>query len=299
VIIPSQMKLHLDAKPAKTAKMSSEFRFSSTQCDALFAAVLAHDDIDLDAKLPDTIKFDYTPDQLDRCYGICKQLWKEGTDRNVLLKIVEKIRRNHSLSHEDQLTFRFVRAKNKHLRFAFVVCDERHRYPRLFHWMTAIMGNLQDAFKNKQYAHVERIAVPVRFFLSCFVYALIGKEIDGFRPSATQSFRRYVHGQLDFIRLNLARDALTSKEFHEVRKVISRLVAHYDNLKILYPSADHSAVSRYLGTINGLMGNAHDEMVAKKFDKTHDYYADTFALPEEIRQRLTVLVEHCELQKND
>ena len=273
--------------------------FSAEQCDALFAAVLAHDDIDLGAQLPETISLDYTPDQLARCFAICKQLWQEGVDRAALVEMIATIARQHAQTAEEQLAFKYLRAKLKHLRFAFVVCDERHRYPRLFHWMTAIMGNLQDAFKNKQYAHVERIAVPVRFFLSRFVYALIGKEIDGFRPSATQSFRRYVHGQLDFIRLNLARDALTSKEFHEVRKVISRLVAHYDNLKILYPSADHSAVSRYLGTINGLMGNAHDEMVARKFDKTHDYYADTFALPEEIRQRLTALVEHCELQQRN
>jgi len=273
--------------------------FSAEQCDALFAAVLAHDDIDLGAQLPETISLDYTPDQLARCFAICKQLWQEGVDRAALVEMIATIARQHAQTAEEQLAFKYLRAKLKHLRFAFVVCDERHRYPRLFHWMTAIMGNLQDAFKNKQYAHVERIAVPVRFFLSRFVYALIGKEIDGFRPSTTESFRRYVHGQLDFIRLNLARDALTSKEFHEVRKVISRLVALYDNLKILYPSADHSAVSRYLGTINGLMGNAHDEMVARKFDKTHDYYADTFALPEEIRQRLTVLVEHCELQQRN
>lgn len=50
-------------------------RFPQAQCDALFAAVLAHDDIDLDAGLPDTIHLDYTPEQLDQCFRICKQLW--------------------------------------------------------------------------------------------------------------------------------------------------------------------------------------------------------------------------------
>ncbi|PIR09999.1 MAG: hypothetical protein COV51_01070, partial [Gallionellaceae bacterium CG11_big_fil_rev_8_21_14_0_20_60_62] len=171
--------------------------FSAEQCDALFAAVLAHDDIDLGAQLPETISLDYTPDQLARCFAICKQLWQEGVDRAALVEMIATIARQHAQTAEEQLAFKYLRAKLKHLRFAFVVCDERHRYPRLFHWMTAIMGNLQDAFKNKQYAHVERIAVPVRFFLSRFVYALIGKEIDGFRPSTTESFRRYVHGQLD------------------------------------------------------------------------------------------------------
>lgn len=274
-------------------------RFPQAQCDALFAAVLAHDDIDLDAGLPDTIHLDYTPEQLERCFRICKQLWQDGVDRAALLEMIETIARQHAQSPQEQLAFKYLRAKLKHLRFAFIVCDERHRYPRLFHWMTAIMGNLQDAFKNKQYAQVERIAIPVRFFLSRFVYSLIEKEIDGFRPSTTASFQRYIHGQLDFIRQHLAREKITSKEFHEVRKVISRLVALYDNLKLLYPSPDHHAISRYLSTINGLMGNAHDGMIAGKFDKTHDYHADTFAMPEEIRQRLTDFVGHCGLQKRN
>lgn len=60
-------------------------------------------------------------------------------------------------------SFRYLRAKIKHLRFAYAAFDERHRYPRMFHWMTAIMGSLQDAFKNKQYASVKRIAILVLF----------------------------------------------------------------------------------------------------------------------------------------
>lgn len=74
-----------------------------------------------------------------------------------------------------------------------------------------------------------------------------------------------------------------------MRKVISRLVALYDNLKILYPSPYHVSVSKYLSTINGLMGGMHDELIIKKFDNTQDYYADAFAMPQEIRERLTVL----------
>ncbi len=288
------MKFKLNTKPVKTSKMPDEFRFSPTQCDALFTAVLAHDDIDLEARLPDAIEFDYTPDQLDQCYGICKQMWKEGADRNLLLEIVGKICRDHFLSQEDQLAFKYVRAKIKHLRFAYVVCDERHRYPRMFHWMTAQMGDLQDAFKNGQYDHANHIAILVRVFLSRFSYYLINREIDNFQPSTTETFRHYIRGEIAFIRLNLAKEAVTSKEFHQIRKVISRMVAFYDNLKILFPSPAHHSISRYLSTINGLMGGMHDELIARKFQKTHDYHADAFAVPEKIRQRLATLINNCQ-----
>ena len=74
-----------------------------------------------------------------------------------------------------------------------------------------------------------------------------------------------------------------------MRKVISRQVAMYDNLKTLYPSAYHRSISEYLSTLNGLMGSKHDELIAKKFDQSQDYYNDTFVIPDEIKQRLVNL----------
>jgi len=266
-----------------------EPRFSAEQCDALFAAVLAHDDIDLNATLPDAIHLYYTPEQLTQCYRICRQLWKDGVDRHDLTVIVEKIHRQRALSPEDQLLFKNMRAKFKHLRFAYVACDKKHRYPRMFHWLTSIMGNLQDAFKNKQDATISRTASLVRLLLAPLPYRLVTMEIDQFHPSTTAAFQSYVRSQISFIQTHLVKKEITSKEFHEMRKVISRQVALYDNLKILYPSPCHHSISRYLSTINGLMGALHDELIVKKFEKTQDYYADTFKIPEEIRHRLTAL----------
>jgi hypothetical protein len=34
------------------------------------------------------------------------------------------------------------------------------------------------------------------------------------------------------------------------------------------------------------MGSKHDELIAKKFDQSQDYYNDTFVIPDEIKQRL-------------
>jgi hypothetical protein len=91
--------------------------------------------------------------------------------------------------------------------------------------------------------------------------------------------------------LHLTKKEITGKEFHEMRKVISRQVAMYDNLKTLYPSPYHRNISEYLSTLNGLMGSKHDELIAKKFNKTQDYYKDTFVMPEDIKHRLIELTE--------
>jgi hypothetical protein len=94
--------------------------------------------------------------------------------------------------------------------------------------------------------------------------------------------------------LNLVEEKVTGRVFHEMRKVISRQVALYDNLKTLYPSTYHQQLSRYLSTINGMMGSMHDELIAKHFDDSQDYESYTFEVPAQIRQRLIALTEKYE-----
>ncbi|MCX7190325.1 MAG: hypothetical protein NTU92_08145 [Methylotenera sp.] len=265
--------------------------FSAAQCDELFAAVLVHDELYPKAKLPDEIHLDYSQEQLAQCYRLCQQLWLDGVDRTQLCLMIEKIYKQGFLSAEDKITYHAMRAKIKHLRFAYVTFDERHRYPTMFHWMTGVMGNLQDAFKHDQRSALVCSALLVRFLLTKPFYTLITKEMDCFQPSTPESFCRYVHDEINFIRLHLTKNVITGKEFHEMRKVISRQVAMYDNLKTLYPSSYHRSISEYLSTINGLMGSKHDELIAKKFDKSQDYYTDTFVMPEEIKQRLIDLAD--------
>lgn len=262
--------------------------FSAAQCNELFAAVLVHDDLYLDAKLPDTIHLDYSQEQLSECYFLCQQLWL-GVDRTQLCLMVEKIFKQGFLSAEDKITYHGMRAKIKHLRFAYVTFDERHLYPTMFHWMTGVMGNLQDAFKHNQRPALVRSALLVRFLLTKLFYTLITREMDCFQPSTLESFRHYVHSEINFIHLHLTKNEVTGKEFHEMRKVISRQVAMYDNLKTLYSSEYHRSISEYLSSLNGLMGNKHDELIAKKFDQSQDYYNDRFVIPDEIKHRLVNL----------
>lgn len=263
--------------------------FSAVQCDALFSAVLVHDELYPDAILPASIHLDYTSEQLNECFQICQQLWREGPNRQNLSQMIEKIYVQGELNAEDQYAYYCMRAKIKHLRFAFVMFDNRHRYPKIFHWMTAVMGHLQDVLKNAQHSNVKFAALLVKLFLSKPFYAMAAKEIKQFQPSSVESFRQYVLDEIHFIRMNLAKGPVTSHEFHEMRKVISRQVAMYDNFKTLYPSAYHQSISKFVSTLNGLMGSLHDELIAKKFDKTQHYYKDKFVMPDEIRKRLEQL----------
>jgi len=285
------VKSSLDAHAITTPKAQGEAPFSGVQCDALFAAVLVHDDIHPDAELPDAIHLDYGEEQLARCYRISRQIWEEGADRQALCAIARKIRRHRSLSPEDQLLFKHVRARFKHLRAAYAASDEGHGHPGALQAMTAVMGFLQDAFKNNRGAAMTWWAMVLRLFLTRLPYALMIRSVDHFRAGNAESFRKYVNAEIHFVRLNLAKKEVTSEEFHEMRKVVSRQVALYDNLKVLYPSQYHDAVSRYLSTINGMMGGMHDALVLRKFEGAQAYYADTFELSGEIRQRLLALAE--------
>ena len=265
--------------------------FSLQQCDALFAAVLVHDDIDLDAKLPDKIHLDYSQEQFEQCYRLCQQIWQQGVTREILLATVKKIYSQGYLDQKDQLKFKYIRAKMKHFRFACVTFGKEHRYPKRYSQTTRYLGRLQDALKNKQHENILFTVFRLRILLNKVIYSLIVKrEIENFQITTPALFYQHVINEIDFLRKNLAKDKVTGKEFHEMRKVISQQVALYDNLKILYPSDYHDAMSRFLSTINGLMGSRHDTLIAGKFEGEDNYYIHTFEIPEEIKQRLVELI---------
>ena len=262
---------------------------SAQQCDDLFATVLAHDAIDLSAPVPESIHLDYSQEQFARCYAISRQLWNDGIDRRVFAQILKKLRMQRSLEPTDQLYFKHVRAKFKHLRAAYAAFDQQHRYPRMFHWLISIMGYLQDALKNKQQRDTHRLAMLLGFLWQSFPYHFISRKIDHFHLCSTESFRSYVAHEMQFIRNNLDKSGVTSKEFHDIRKVISRQVAIYDNLNVLYPSPYHRCVSAYFNTINGMMGSLHDDLVVKDMNKIQNYHADRFPIPDDIRARLVAV----------
>ena len=266
-------------------------RFTAAQCDALFAAVLIDDEVDAKTELPDTIMLDYSERQLVACFAICRQLWETGIRREDLLALTDMLWRDGDLAAPDRLRFKHARARFKHLRFAYALYDSRHRYPLMLDWMTTAMGHLQDAFKNGRRGAVAREAVRYRLFLSSLPQRLLAREIGRFFPASGASFRDQTLRQVATLRRVLSADAVTGAQFHATRKIVSRQVSFYDSLRTIEPSAHAYMMSRSLAAINGLMGGMHDDLVMQRIAGTRDYHREPFALPAEIRKRLTMLAE--------
>ena len=272
--------------------------FSAAQCEALFKALLLHDEINLEVSLPKPRPESYTQVQLNEYFQLSHQLWRDGLSRLMLLEMIEKIYHQGKLDADDKHKFYCMRAKIKHLRYAFLMFDRNHRFPMMFHWMAAVMGYMQDLLKSSQHSSVKRVALLVKLFLTKPIYALVIKKFDKFIPSSSENFHQYLDDSIDFINSKLIKDRLTSHEFHEVRRVISRIVTFYNCIYILYPDNYQYVVLLYLRTINGLMGSVHDDLIVASFNKTQNYHKDTFEMPTVIKQRLMAYVEFYKNQAN-
>ena len=272
--------------------------FSAAQCEALFKALLLHDEINLEVSLPKPRPESYTQVQLNEYFQLSHQLWRDGLSRLMLLEMIGKIYHQGKLDADDKHKFYCMRAKIKHLRYAFLMFDRNHRFPMMFHWMAAVMGYMQDLLKSSQHSSVKRVALLVKLFLTKPIYALVIKKFDKFIPSSSENFHQYLDDSIDFINSKLIKDRLTSHEFHEVRRVISRIVTFYNCIYILYPDNYQYVVLLYLRTINGLMGSVHDDLIVASFNKTQNYHKDTFEMPTVIKQRLMAYVEFYKNQAN-
>ncbi|MEN2787218.1 hypothetical protein ACFOKI_04815 [Sphingomonas qilianensis] len=264
--------------------------FSQAQLDALFAAILVNDVVDAAVQLPPAIRLDYPTGHLADGFALSRQLWETGFDRGALIAMATKLGREGTIDATEQLWFKHVRAKFKHLRFAFVLYGVEHRCPPTFKAVTTSMGHLQDAFRNGRPGAVTRQAVLLRLLLARMPLAVLGREIIRMKPSDSADFRRFTLGQIGELRAMLAADRVTGHQFHVARKIVSRQVSFHDDMRTIHPSPEHLALSRYLSAINGLMGQYHDGLVLRKVSGELDYARETFAFPPDIRARLLALV---------
>ncbi|MFC3579584.1 hypothetical protein [Sphingomonas hylomeconis] len=265
--------------------------FSDAQLDRLFAAILVNDVVDPSVDLPPAIRVDYPSGHLADGFALSRQLWEEGFDRAALIAMATKLGREGTIDATEQLWFKHVRAKFKHLRFAFVLYGAEHRCPATFKAVTTAMGHLQDAFRGGRRGAVARQAAVLRLLLARVPLAVLGREIVRMKPSDSGDFRRFTLGQIAELRTMLGTDTVTGHTFHVARKIISRQVSFHDDMRTIHPADEHVTMSRYLSAINGLMGQFHDGLVLRKASGDLDYARETFAFPADIRQRLTSLVE--------
>lgn len=266
-------------------------RFPDEMCEALFEAILHHDQIDEDATLPASIRIDYCSDILARAFRLSDQLWRAGVEGDHLRRIARTIVYERALGPTDLEAFRHIRARFKHLRFAFALFGENHLYDRRLDRMTIVMGRLQDMLRHGLGPRFGRNAARLRFWTSRIGLMVVVRSMRRFRPTSGIGFQAYIEAEMKALQHGMAEQPMSMKSFHSLRKIISRQVALYDTLKIVDPSTFHVQLSRYLGSLNGMMGAMHDDLVAAKSLAGEKYRSDPVVLPAMISDRLRAFID--------
>lgn len=264
--------------------------FPPETLSALFEAVDTDDIIDPVVSLPEAITLDCSQQDIERCYFLTLQFWFDGVRREDVVRLLVALARTGDLGPEDRRAYKLIRARYKHLRFALVLYGETHSVPFFFGAMVALMGTLQDAYKNGHRASSKGYAVLLRLLSAKPMWRHIEREVSSIKLDTVQGF--VAHRQADMQRLKTAleKEALTGKEFHSLRKVVSRQVSYHDTKRSIEHTAHDYQISRYLSAINGIMGGQHDDMVGDDLAGIKDYRTP-FPLDADLRHRLEKLVE--------
>lgn len=261
--------------------------FPQEALDTVFEHVLLDDVPHPNTPLPEDVLPLCRKDEIRQGYNLCWQLLDRGVDRPAFRRLIMRIALSGKASKEEQLAFKYARAKFKHMRFACANFTRRHRYPLMLHIVTIIMGNMQDAFKNHHRRATFTNGLILWAALSPLVYWLTAAPIIAWKEDSAEGIHNYQKKEnARLARLVETLDATTGHEFHVMRKIISRRVAFNDTLRTIRPSQELNQLSEYLATINGMMGDYHDGLIEKKLNGSQNYRKDRFQSPREIPQRI-------------
>lgn len=261
-------------------------KFSPDVLHRLFVAVEEDDIIDHDAMLPESIHLYCTEENIQRCYALCLQFWEEGCNRKTLLHLVLKQLKGHPLSEAERMQYKYIRARYKHLRFALRLYRKNHYSGLLFSKTTVFLGHFQDGFRNGNKKLITTYGKRLRIYLSWPVWMLVHYSLRHSPLETQNGFIACCQAQMRMLQTLTAKPKLTGSEFHDMRKIISQQVSYYDTLRSLEPdNQDARLISRFLATINGLMGDRHDEMVTDDIEMRVPY-EQPCALDSTIRERI-------------
>lgn len=266
-------------------------RASAEQLSALFHNIMVDDEVNLSVACPTDVTPDCTQEELNACYRISWQLLARGVDLTDFRRMIARIAVRREASPNERVHYKEVRARFKHMRFGCANFDMRHRYPWQLHFITSQMGFLQDAFKSGQKFKTCWMAAVLWVVLLPMPFKLVQRRIENFLPSNPARFWDFQCAEIAKLAKVLATGTqVTGQQFHALRKIISRRTAFVDTLRIIRPSQQLNDLSAYLATINGLMGDMHDELLLKEIRGELDYHKDKFLLPETIATRLRKLI---------
>ncbi|QDH13509.1 hypothetical protein E3E12_04075 [Formicincola oecophyllae] len=265
-------------------------RFKKAILDKLNGYILIDDEPHPDAVLPDNVMPRCTAAEIQAGYALCWQLLDRGADMKAFRRLVWRIARQGSATPEDQLAFKDVRGRCKHLRFGFVNFDRRHIYPVLLQSAIVLMGNMQDAFKNGRRYTTLYYGLWLLLTTSPLFWWLAKLELRHFRPDTPEGVLAWQRKEND----NLAQatqsalkgNGMSAHAFHCMRKVISRRTSFNDTLRVIRPSTWLDDLAKSLATMNGMMGELHDVLIERAMDGQQDYRHDQFMPPKAILESL-------------
>lgn len=275
-----------------TNSLSLEFpQATQAQLAALMQNILDDDEIDFGARCPTKPEPDFTVVELAGCYRLAWQLLVSGVNMSSARRLVATIVIRGSATPEQAASFKLIRARFKHMRFACSNCSDQHSYPEQLNSITRLMGTFQDAFKNGQKIKTLTLGLWLFCRLRTGFFEGLRKSIADARLSSVESFNRYLAAENQQLAEAVREgEYLTARQFHALRKIISRRTALNDTRRVLYPSPELDALSLFLATINGLMGDMHDDLVLKRIRNELDYEKEPFELPDEIASRIRAFV---------
>ncbi len=254
--------------------------------------ILDDDEINLEARCPTMPPPDFTVEELANCYRLAWQLLISGVNMSSTRHLVYNIAIRRSATPEQAVSFKLMRARFKKMRFACANYSEQHTYPRRLHSLTRLMGSFQDAFKNGQKIRTVWLGIRLWCRLRTGFFAQLRETLVKARLSTLESFQRYIAEEDKHLAEAVGEETfLTARQFHELRKVISRRIALNDTRRALYPSPELDAISLFLATLNGLMGKLHDDLILKELRNELNYEKQLFKLPDEIASRIQALVK--------
>lgn len=252
--------------------------------------ILDDDVVNLQAPAPNGPAPALTAEELAGCYRLAWQLLVTGVDIPATRTLIAAIAARGSATPEQTIQFKFMRARFKKMRFACANYSEQHQYPECLDSITRLMGRFQDAFKNGQRRRTLWLGIKLWCRLRDGYFAKLHDTLVKARLSTLESFQRYIAQENQHLADTSGEDALlTARQFHDLRKIISRRIALTDTRRALSASPEYDAMSLFLATINGLMGKMHDDLVVKKIQNKLVYEEELFEFPGEISTRIRAL----------
>lgn len=273
--------------------MSVRVQFPHETLDALLAAIAVNDVVDEHIALPAHFPGGFSQTQFAECLNLSRQLWQQGPQSSVMAGLARQLIGLRDLPEPERAVLKQIRARYKHMGFAFCLYTTAHKRPFLYEATSTLMGEAQDAFRNGSAGRAFLCGVGMSVLATSFFARWRAHMVQRARVGDAWTINAYLHAEIARIPAFLDSPGLTAARFHALRKIISRHVAFFDTLRILYPAEDINRTARFLSAINGLMGKKHDELVRAALSGTLLYHKDIFPLPDTIRTLLEHLCRTC------